>query len=107
MEYGDIIKPLSAIITKLKEIERHTGCMACGGSMGTTTSGVSTDIPAGLKSFSVVKTDSGGPTNLTLSDGSVYPLTLQGEVFSESATAGGKLPDYAISGGTWKWHGVI
>jgi hypothetical protein len=103
MQVGDIKPVLYDIIARLKEIARYTNSNAC--CTATTTSGVNTSVPAGLGSVAIALTD--GSANITLSDGSVYPMIVVGEVFVDSAPFGASLPAYAISGsGTWKWHGI-
>lgn len=112
-EYGDLRGPLDKMIQMLKAIERHTRCTSCGGNGGSigdaaiTTAGTG-DVPAGLRSFSIVKTSPNTDTvTITLSDGSTYVMVEPGEVFVDAATPGGLLPDYTIAGpGVWKWHGI-
>lgn len=106
-EYGDLRGPFEKMIQLLKSIERHTRCNSCGGDPLISTAGTG-DVPAGLKSFAIVKTSSNSDiVNVTLSDGSIYQMIELGEVFIESANNGGVLPDYTIAGpGTWKWHGL-
>lgn len=108
MNYGDLRPSLDFVITLLKQIERHTGCASCGGATVGTTAGEG-DVPAGLRSFSLVKTSEAGIVVITMSDATTYTLTEQGEVFIEAASPGGILPDYTVEtsdGATWKWHGV-
>ena len=115
-EYGDLRGPLEKLIQLLKAIERHTGCIACAeeGILPSpvteiTTSGVGSSVPAGLTSVAIIKTNSTGTVNITMSDSTVYPLTTQGEGISDDASNGTILPAYTISspdGGTWKWHGI-
>lgn len=66
------------------------------------------NVPAGFKSVAIVKTStSADSTIITLSDGSTYTMTEQGEVFSDAALDGQTLPAYTITGaGTIKWHGI-
>jgi hypothetical protein len=107
--FGDFKGVFNTIISYLKSIDRSLRCLSCGGDAAVATSGVSgSSIPAGLSSFALVKTSASGDTvDILLSDGSTYSLTEQGEVFADSASNGGKLPAYTISGaGTYKWHGL-
>jgi len=79
------------------------------GSPNITSAGVDISVPGNFKSIAVVKTNDTGTVNVTLSDGSIYPMTAQGETFADGATAGTLLPAYTIAtsdGGTWKWHGI-
>lgn len=105
-QYGDLRGPLDKQIQLLKSIERALTCATCRDNI--TLAGTTGPIPAGLKSFVLVKTSSNSDTVvITLSDGSTYTLTEQGETFSDSLDGAGKLPEYQISGaGTFKWHGI-
>lgn len=107
MNFGDIRGPLDKMIQLLKEIGRNTSQSAC---CTATTSAGTGDIPAGFKTVSIMKTDAGaGVVNITLSDGSVFPLTIQGEVFVDASSDKFVLPSYTISstlGATWIWHGI-
>jgi len=108
MQFGDLRPSLKYITDLLKRIDRNTNCAACGNGAVGTTAGTG-DVPAGLRSFSLVKTSGSGSVTITMSDSTTYSLTEQGEVFIEAASAGGKLPDYAVvgsGGATWKWHGI-
>ncbi len=58
-------------------------------------------VPAGLRHVTV--TSSAGPTTLTFPNGNTYILAT-GESFSTNL-AGGTVPAFTISGGTWKWYG--
>lgn len=104
--FGDFRPTLKYITDLLNRIDRNTGCVTCTNNITTAGTG---SIPAGLKSVSIVKTSSGGTVTITLSDGSTYALTVQGEGISDAATPNSKLPAYAIVTGdaaTWKWHGL-
>lgn len=106
MEFGDIAPLLRKQIADLEGIRRNTSNAGCC-TADTSASG-STSIPAGFASIAITKTSSSGMVVITLSDGSTYPLTMQGEVFID---AGGNksLPAYTITtpdGATWKWHGI-
>ena len=106
-QYGDLRGPLDKQIALLKRIEKLLGCSTC--RENTTTAGANVDVPAGLQSVAILKTNATGTVTITLSDGSTYDLTTQGEGFSDAATANGKLPIYSIAsgdGGEWKWHGI-
>jgi hypothetical protein len=107
--YAEFRGPLETLIALSKEQNRLLRCISCGGEAGITTSGVGTDVPAGMRSVSIVKTSEAGTVNITMSDGSIYPMTQEGEVFVTSAGAGGVLPDYLVAtadAATWKWHGI-
>ena len=74
-----------------------------------TSAGANSNITANFRSISIIKTNTTGTITITLSDGSTYPLSLQGEGISQSAVQGYKLPAYTIAtadGATWKWIGV-
>jgi len=115
-EYGDLRGPLEKMIQLLKAVERQLTCLVCAsGASGViptvqeTVSGVNTSVPAGLTSVAIVKTNSTGTVNVTMSDASIYPLTQQGEGIADDASNGTVLPAYTIAssdGGTWKWHGI-
>lgn len=103
--------PFEKTISLLKEIARYLKCQSCGGDLlNITTAGTEVDgnIPAGLKSFSLVKLSSNADTIvIELSDGSIYTMTELGEVFCDAASPNGTLPEYIITGsGTFKWHGI-
>lgn len=65
-------------------------------------------IPAGYKSVAITKTSPNTDSVIiTLSDGSTYTMTEQGEYFADGTDPGQRLPAYPISGtGTIKWHGI-
>jgi hypothetical protein len=73
-----------------------------------TSAGTTSPIPAGFKSISIVKTSAVGDlVTIAMSDASSYSMSLQGEVFSDSATPEQLLPAYVMTGaGTFKWHGI-
>lgn len=106
----DLARYLDELNRKLRILTDKICCLIGDGATPvtqTTVSGVNTSVPAGLKSVSITKTDATGTAvNITLSDGSVFPLTVQYETFVDAASLGGNLPAYTISGGTWKWHGI-
>lgn len=106
MEFGDLAPLLRKQIADFEAIRRNTSNAGC--CVADTSASGSTSIPAGFASIAITKTSVGGTATITLSDGSTYPLTEQGEVFID---AGGNksLPAYTIStldGATWKWHGI-
>ena len=103
MKAGDIKPTLNEIIARLKEIARNTNNNAC--CTAVTSSGVNTSVPAGFGSVSIVLTS--GSINVTMSDGTVYPMTTVGESLIQSASPVEALPSYVISGtGTWKWVAI-
>jgi hypothetical protein len=102
MNWGDFRDPFNHAITLLKQIANHTNQSGC--CTAVTSSGINTSIPAGFASIAITA-ESGG-VNITLSDGTVFPLSVLGEVFVDAAGANKSLPAYTISGGTWKWHGI-
>lgn len=73
-----------------------------------TSAGTTSPIPAGFKSIAIVKTSvSTDSFVIAMSDASTYTMTLQGEVFGDSAGDNQTLPAYTITGtGTYKWHGI-
>ena len=91
----------------VRSIDRNTKCNNCGDPI-ITSAGLNSSIPAGFNSVSIVKTSTNLNTvTITLSDGSTYVLTEQGEGFSDSVITSRPLPGYTIVGpGTWKWHGI-
>lgn len=81
--------------------------MQTGNCEESTTAAGNENIPAGMKSVAIVKTSASDTVTITLSDGSTYIMTEKGEMFSDSADLGRKLPAYTITGpGTIKWHGI-
>ncbi len=109
MSFDQYRGSLQTIIDKLRQIERHTKCASCGGDTNITSSGVGVSVPVGFKSVSIVKTSSTGTVNVTMSDASVYPMTVEGEVLVSAASPGGVLPAFTIAtgdGATWKWQGI-
>jgi hypothetical protein len=105
--YAEFRDPLTAIITNLKRISLQTNGSAC--CAATTSAGVNIPIPANFSSVSIVKTSPTGTVNVTMSDGTVFPMTVQGEVLVHSAGNNKYLPAYPIAtpdGATWKWTAV-
>jgi hypothetical protein len=103
MEFGDLRPLLERIIADIQGIRRNTNNAGC--CVADTSASGSTSIPAGFGSVSIVLLS--GTATITLSDGSTYPLTTTGEVFTDVAPNGDSLPAYTITGsGTWKWHGI-
>lgn len=95
-------KPILGEIARYLRILATRPCCA-----PVTTSGVSTSIPAGMRSVTITKTSANtDTTNITLSDGSVYPLVQQFETYTIHGINDGVLPKFAIAGGVWKWFGV-
>ena len=107
MNFGDIRGSLDKMIQLLKGIDRNTNQSSC--CIATTSAGTGS-IPEGFKTVSIMKNDTGiGVVNITLSDGSVFPLTAQGEVFVDASSDKFVLPAYNISStlsATWVWHGI-
>lgn len=104
--YGDFRGVLEAILVKLKQISHYTNPSECCAAI--TSGGTGALIPAGFNSISITQT-SAGAVNVTLSDGSVFPLTASGQVFTQVAGPGKFLPAYTISttdGATWKWAAI-
>lgn len=95
-------KPSLNEIARLLRILVKTTCEST--APVTTSADVDTNVPAGFKSISIVATSV--PITMTMSDGSEYEFTVVGETFVDAATAGGVLPAYELSGGSWKWHGI-
>lgn len=107
MTFDQIQKPLSAIITYLRQIANFTNPSECCAAI--TSAGASTSIPVGYSTVSIVQTSALGTVVIGMSDGTSFILTVQGEVLVHSAGVGKFLPKYIISspdGGTWKWTAV-
>lgn len=100
------LKPFFGEIARLLRTLVNNTCAASAPAITTAGTG---SIPAGLRSVAIVKTSSNADSvTITLSDGSTYTMTEQGEVFGDNAVVGGVLPAYTISGaGTIKWHGIL
>ncbi len=102
----DVIYQCFKLLTK---IDTNIQCEKCKTLAPAVTTAGTGDIPAGMKSFSIIKTSSAGTVTITMSDATTYVLTELGESFIESANEGASLPDYAVvgaGGGTFKWHGI-
>ena len=107
MNFGDIRGSLDHMITLLKRIATFTNPSEC--CAATTSAGTNTSVPAGFSSVSIVQTSASGTVNITMSDGTVFALQVQGEALVQSAGTGKFLPAYAIAGvggGTWKWAAI-
>jgi hypothetical protein len=104
MEFGDLRPKLDHLISLLKEIGRNTNDNSC--CVASTSAGVNINVPAGFASASVALTS--GSINVTMSDGSIYPMTTVGEVLVQAALQNEVLPSIIIiSGpGTWKWSAI-
>lgn len=104
IQLGDLQGFLHKMISELKHINRNTGIGGCCPAI--TSAGSSTSIPAGFGSVAIVQT-SAGVVNITLSDGTIFQMTVIGETFIDAAAPNKSLPIYAISGSAaWKWHGI-
>lgn len=104
IQLGDLRGFLDKIISVLKQIQRQTESSGCCPS--TTSAGTTISVPAGFGSVAIVQT-SAGEVDITLSDGSVFSMTVLGETFVDAAAPNRSLPAYTISGtATWKWHGI-
>lgn len=93
----------------VKYLKIMAGKLCCQVSANTTSAGVNTSVTDRFKSISISKTNNIGTVNITMSDGSVYPMIDLGEIFYDAASPGSFLPAYTISssdGGTWKWHSI-
>ena len=71
----------------------------------TTSAGVNIPVPAGFKTVSIALLT--GNINVTMSDGSTYPMDVVGESLVQVANGDSILPAYTITGtGTYKWSGI-
>jgi hypothetical protein len=100
--FSEFKPALSEIARYLRMIATKPGCIP------TTTAGTAGTIPEGFQTVTIVKTSANtDTTTITMKDGTTYPLTEKGEVFTDTTTIeGGRLPKYTIAGGTFKWHGT-
>lgn len=90
------------VVGKLKEIAHNTKSSACCAAI---TSAGTADVPAGFGSVSIVLLS--GTADVTMSDGSTYPMTTVGEVLIQAAPGNKFLPAITITGsGTWKWSAI-
>jgi hypothetical protein len=99
VQLGDLRPFLDKMIALLKTIDRNTNVSGCCST--TNSSGQNTSVPAGFSSVSIVALS--GTVDVTMADGSIYPLTTTGETLVQTASPNKSLPAYHISGGTWKW----
>ena len=93
----------------IKYLKIMAGRLCCQSAANITSGGVNTSTSDKFKAISISKTNNIGIVNITLSDGTIYPMIDLGEIFYDSASPGSFLPEYTISstdGGTWKWHGI-
>lgn len=95
---------IGAILGKLKEISHNTRQTVCCTAI--TSAGSNISVPVGFGSVAIVQTTD-GIVDITLSDGSIFQMTVVGETFVDSAPSNKSLPAYTISGtGSWKWHSI-
>lgn len=102
IQLGDLRPILDKIITELKRIGRNTDIAGCCAAFNS--AGIGISVPAGFRSISIVALS--GTVNVTMTDGSTYPMTTTGETLIQVADGSQSLPAYTISGGTWKWIGI-
>ena len=91
----------------LGEIARYLRIISnaqCGTPSTAITSAGTGNIPAGFSSVTITATTA--PATITFANGTTYSLTTVGESIPISATVGGTLPAFTISGGAVKWIGI-
>lgn len=69
-----------------------------------TSAGSDTSVPAGFSRVTITLLS--GTSSVTMSDGSIYPLTIANETLTFSTAPNEVLPAIPIDGGTWKWVGT-
>lgn len=107
MSFDQFRGSLDRMISELKRISLFTNPASC--CAASTSAGNTTSIPVGFSSISIVQTSPGGTVNITMSDGTVFTLQVQGEILVHAAGNGKFLPAYPIAspdGATWKWTAV-
>jgi|SRR5271155_423964 len=107
MEFGDIRGRLDEIVHTLDQINRNTSNNSCCEAI--TSAGQDISVPSGFNAVSIVQTSASGTVGITMSDGSTFILSAQGQTYSVSAAIFQSLPAFLISGtagATWEWSAI-